>query len=87
MNKESNKRNGAQFRARTSENQTKQSQVSFITNRVMPAVVLNRFIRLRKFPKTCQKISKRIRNQTNATVLNSDPGQVKTKQSKVKCPS
>ena len=42
MNKKSNKNNGAQFWARTSENQTKQGQVSLIANRVMPAMVLNR---------------------------------------------
>ena len=34
MNKEANKKNGSQFRARMSENQTKQAQVFLTTNRV-----------------------------------------------------
>ena len=34
MNKEANKRNGSQFQARMSENQTKQGQVFLVTDRV-----------------------------------------------------
>ena len=49
--------------------------------------VPNQFNRLIKNPRFGQKVPKWIRKQTKETVLNSEPGWVRTKQSKVMCSS
>ena len=46
--------------------------------------ISNWSIRLIKNPKVGQKVFKRMRNQTKETVLNSEPGWGRTKQSKVR---
>ena len=42
---------------------------------------------IRLNPKFGQKVPKWIRNQTKAMIINSEPGKVRTKQSKVRCSS
>ena len=80
MIKEAKKRNGSQFQARMSENQTKKGKcsswlteaASYGAEPVEP--VLNQFSRLIKNHKFSQKVPKLLRKQTKETVLNSEPG-------------
>ena len=89
--KEANKRNSSQFRAR-SENQTKKDKcsswlteaASYGAEPVEP--VPNRFSRLVKNPKFGQKVPKWLRKQTKETVLNFEPGWVRTGQRKTGVP-
>ena len=92
MIKEANKRNGSQIRARMSDNQTKKCRysswlieaASYGAEPVEPDP--NQFIRLIKNPKFSQKVPKWLRKQTKETVLNSEPGWVRTRQRKVSVP-
>ena len=90
MINEAKKRNGSQFRARMSENQTKKDKCSsWLTEAASYGAesVPNMFSRLVKNLKFSQKVFKWLRKQTKETVLNSEPGWVRTKQIKVRCSS
>ena len=90
MSEDSNKRtvlNSEPGWVRTKQNKVRYSSwliesVNYGAEPVEP--IPNQFSRLIKNPKFGQKVPKRIRKQKKETVLNSEPGWVRTKQSKVK---
>ena len=93
MNTEWNKRNGSQLRARMIENQTNQSQVFLMTDRVSQLwcwigwTGFQLIHLVDKKSQLCSTTSQWMRKQRKEMVLNSEPRWVRTKQSKVRCSS